>query len=548
MKPIVDDALSQKTEREVVEVLVHMKRLLRVRNRLCSPLLQLPTETIVRILSFIMAGSATYISVHTWGSIDSTCHRIYKIMRNATELWWKVDCARAKVAHLTFVRSKGNPQVIVSDLGSLDDQRLVKTERILNSWRVEGRFKGHRLHTLEFSGSQSTFIHFSWIIERPLPRLERLKLHVIDSADEVTDEDEVESTVLLELPVGMPLQVLDLRNVILPWSSQSQLFNGLRELHLDFGDCDPAVTIPEDELFGIFDASPQLERLSLVWVGHEVPLRNGQPIPPKRVLQLPNLVSLKLDNSPLVVKYTLEYMDLPAIASLEICSFVSLDTARTLKNSFFPNDRIPTRLFPSPPTFAVRSAGEEELAPSIELDIGSIKLQLDFPFGQGERGRDIVMSCISQLVPPSVTTLKLEYTKLDEQGWRDFFTSHPQVRSIECSEFCNMPVSKSLWGGLSSPGEGDTDVPCPRLESILLTSFVNDVLFTPLSDCLRNRQTAGFKLGLLKFIDYHRFMSDVDGFREEFGPLVEIVDTGKHKPGSLAQKVRLVSMRELGVY
>jgi len=535
----VDDAFSRGTGREVVAVLFHMRKLLRVRNRLSSPLLRLPTETIVRILSFLMADLDRCYYGRVWSSIYSTCHRIYRIMCSATELWWKVDCTRNRVAHFTFVRSRGCPRVIISDLRFVNDGWLANTERMLDHWKDELEFRGHRLHTLEFSGSPSSLDHFSWILERSLPRLERLKINV-------TSEDAfpLQNPVVLELPMDTPLQVLDLYNVTLPWSSQSQLFNGLRELNLDFEDCDPVVTIPEDELFGIFDASPQLERLSLVRVGHEIPVRNGQSLPPKRILQLPNLVSLKLDNTPTVVKYTLTYMDLPVIASLEIRSRVPFDIAQTLNSHLFPDDRIPTRLFPNPPTFAVGIV-DEGLEASTEIEIGGIKLRFDFPFGHGERGRNIVMSCLPRLVPPSVTTLKLDYTKLDERGWRDFFTSHPEVRSIECAEFCTISVSRSLWDGLSPAGEGDASVPCPRLESISITSYVQDMLFTPLSNCLRNRQTAGSKLRCLKMTDYHQFMTNMDGFHEEFGPLVEAVEASK--PRRFARRVSPVSMRELGM-
>ena len=310
----VYDPFSQEAGREVVAVLVHMKKLLRVRNRLSSPLLRLPTETIVRILSFLMDDLDHCYSGHVWSSIHSTCHRIHRIVCSATELWWKVDCKRSEMAHFMFVRSKGCPRVIVADLCQANSGQLGFTEKMLDHWKDE--FRGQRLHTLEFVVFPFTFDYLSWILEYSLPRLERLKINLTDSIDDFP------IPVALEFPVDTPLRVLDLRNVTLSWSSQSQLFNRLRELHLNFGDCDPVVTIPEDELFGIFDASPQLERLSLVQVGHEVPVKNGELLPPKRVLHLPNLVSLKLDNDPLVVKYTLAYMGLPVIASLEIRSYV----------------------------------------------------------------------------------------------------------------------------------------------------------------------------------------------------------------------------------
>ena len=540
MEPSVDDALS----REIMAVLVHLKKLLRVRNQLHSPLLRLPDETIVRILSLIMADLDSHFSAYSWMPIYNTCHRIHRIMCSAPELWWNVDLKRGRVAHFIFVRSKGSPQIIASDTRVVQDHQVTAVENILDHWRDRREFRGHRLHTLRFCGSPSSFAHFSWILKRPLPRLERLRLCITDSPDEEEFDFFMPAPVALQLPMDMPLQVLDLRNVTLPWLSQSRLFNGLRELHLNFRDCDPVVTIPEDELFAIFDASPQLERLSLVRVGHEVPVIDGELLPPKRILQLPNLVFLKLDNSSIVIKYTLSYMALPVIASLEIQSLVPWNIAQTLNDHLFPDDRLPTRLFPNSPTFAVRTVGLDGLEASTEIDIGGAKLSFDFPTGQGERGRKAVMSSITRLVPSSVTTLKLEYAQLGERGWRDFFASHPEVRSIECIEYCGVSVPRSLWDALSPAGE-DATVPCPRLESILITSYTGGMVHFPaLSDCLQNRQTAGFKLRRLKMTDFHRMMTY--RFREEFGPLAEAVEIDGLN--GFVQRVSPISIGEICVY
>ena len=548
MAPSVDEAALQQTTKEVTAVLVHLKKLLRVRNLLCSPFLRLATETILHILSFVMADIDRWYRgySHVWTSIYSTCHRIHKIMCGATELWWKVDCAHGGAAHFAFMRSNRDPEVIVSDLHPVSGRRVAGIEQILDYWRDEQKFKGHRLHTFEFSGTPSSFDHFSWILERPLPRLERLKLIVADSLDDdwidLDPDFEPPNPVALELPMDMALQVLNLRNVILPWSSHLFLFTGLRELHLNFKACDPVVTIPEDELFGIFDASPQLERLSLVEVGHEIQVEDGILLPPKRILQLPNLAFLKVDNSPEVVKYTLTYMGLPVIASLEIRSYIHPNVGQ-ISDLLFPDDRLQARLFQNPATFAVRTVGKEGPDASIEIEIGSIKLRIDFPHGTGRFGRDVVMACIPQQVPPSITTLKLEYTELHEYGWREFFRSHPEVRSIECTEFCGIPVSRPLWDALSPGGEEVAGVLCPKLESIVIMSHTDEVAFTPLLDCLQTRQNAGFKLKLLRVVDLHRLMPY--GFAEEFSPLVEVVEAGK--PDRHEKRVSPVPMSELCV-
>jgi hypothetical protein len=67
----------------------------------------------------------------------------------------------------------------------------------------------------------------------------------------------------------------------------------------------------EDELLGILDASPQLERLSLA----RIRVGNNPWLPPKRIVQLPRLTSLLLANDPEVVGYILGHVDVPTIAS-----------------------------------------------------------------------------------------------------------------------------------------------------------------------------------------------------------------------------------------
>ena len=61
------------------------------------------------------------------------------------------------------------------------------------------------------------------------------------------------------------MRVLDLSNTALSWSSN--LFAGPSELHLGFRDCDAVADILADELFGIFNASSRLEKLSLAQFG-----------------------------------------------------------------------------------------------------------------------------------------------------------------------------------------------------------------------------------------------------------------------------------------
>src|SRR6266478_4732088 len=82
------DTTLNRAENEVAAVFVHLTKLHRLENWLCSPLLRRPAETIVHILSYIMED---VIRPYVWRPIFSTCHRIHSIMCTATELWWKVE-------------------------------------------------------------------------------------------------------------------------------------------------------------------------------------------------------------------------------------------------------------------------------------------------------------------------------------------------------------------------------------------------------------------------------------------------------------------------
>ena len=177
---------------------------------------------------------------------------------------------------------------------------------------------GRSLHTVDLSGTPSDITHWSWIFEQPLPCLRRLKIHFLAE----WEDGPLSNPVVLELPTDLRLRVLDLYNAMLPWSSD--LFTGLKELHLDFSNSDPFVEISEDELLGIFDASPQLERLSLASLTLRIPTLDDQrQYPPTRIVQLSSLTFLKLANAPRFIGYILDCMDTPAIASFEIHSLFS---------------------------------------------------------------------------------------------------------------------------------------------------------------------------------------------------------------------------------
>jgi len=294
----------------------------------------------------------------------------------------------------------------------------------------------------------------------------------------------------------------------------------------------------EDELLRILHASPQLERLSLVQIRQTIPA-NGYQLPPKHVVRLPVLTFLKLDNDPKVVGYTLAHLDIPALASLDIHSRVSdWDIVRSLDH-FFPDDRLPGRLFSDPPVFELGRPCLYEENPSLKFSIGSLKVQFDFNAYDAEASHNVTASCIL-LVPPSVTTIKLELAKLNVQEWKEFFRSHPEVRSIEYTELRGEPMSKSLWDALSPAEDDDQVVLCPRLESIVCNVNTGTERVKPLLISLSYRGSAGFKLRHLKMRG--RWIYKIVGI---IRPLVEVLEVDF--PNKLEQKVSLISMQELGM-
>ena len=529
-----DDAALKRAEKEVAPVLIHLKKLLRIKNRLCSPLLRLPTETIIRILSYNMEHMG--YSIH-WRSIISTCHHLHWIMCTTTELWWKVDCTCPGIARIAFARSKGSPQVMVVDLDPRDYLYLNHDARkVLDHWRDTQVLHGHRLHTLKLSGVSADLTHFSWIFERPLPRLRHLEINFFGPFDDDEYEElPIPEPVALCLPQDLQLRVLHLSNATLPWSSN--IFTGLSELHMSFRGCDAVVEISADELLGIFEASPRLEDLSLAQVRIKIPATKGEAqFTPTRIAKLPNLVSLKLDNLPGFVGYTLIHMDTPAISSLQIRSHVLPLEVWWILGFFFLDQRVPgpKRLFPNPPVFGISVTDEDGCSDSVEIVIGGFKLRFDFDADEEELVHSAIMACILTLVPPSVAILELDDMEVGVQEWKEFFRSHPEVHSIKFPKQSTYPMPEALWSALS-PAETDEEPLCPKLDSVSISTVSPDTL---LLSCLQNRKNAGFGLR-------HLEISDLDDEAvEELSCLVEVLEAPSLSNEPF-RRVRPVSMNEL---
>lgn len=391
---------------------------------------------------------------------------------------------------------------------------------------------GHRLQSLELIGRPSDIGRFYWIFEGPLPRLNNLKIH-FDRQLPPPIPANLQLPVAMQLPTDMPLQVLDLRNVTLPWSSN--LFAGLSDLRIDFTDCDATVEISKDELLGILGASPQLKRLWLKKVGPITAVGDGmRQYTHGRVVQLPRLAFLKLENSPETVGYILAHIGIPTITSLQIRSLVpSQNLARSL-DLLVPHDRLQKQLFSNPPVFEI----EADDWPSylMVVSIGGFKIRFDFHFDDVDTARNTIMARLQPLVPPSVTFLSINTSGfgLNELEWRGFLSSHPGVRSIEYLRPSRGNGSASLWDALSPSGAGAVVV-CPRLELISLCGYPSRRL--PI--CLLNRKNAGFKLEYLE-VKGAVVVQELD---EEYGPLVGVLEADDANEG-LAEEVRPISMEK----
>ena len=200
----INDAVLEKTEKEVA-VLVHKTELLRLKNRLRSPLLRLPTETIVHILSYIMEDME---HPHIWRPIFSTCCRIYIIVCTTSKLWRKANFKLDKAASLAFARSMGNLEEITIDFAGAGLKGGIhqKTKKAVDFCRENVLLPGRSLHTVDLSGTPSDMTHWSWIFEQPLPCLRRLKIHFLAE----WEDGPLSNPVVLELPTDLRLRVLDL--------------------------------------------------------------------------------------------------------------------------------------------------------------------------------------------------------------------------------------------------------------------------------------------------------------------------------------------------
>jgi hypothetical protein len=278
-------------------------------------------------------------------------------------------------------------------------------------------------------------------------------------------------------------------------------------------------------MLGVFEASPGLESLSLYQLLPK--LHPDRQYTPARTAKFARLKSLVLDSYPMLVGYILGHMEIPAIEHLKIRTDLSPGEVEAFLHCIFPDNHLPGRLFPNPPRFEIWPDCGDGIYDALKVNIGNCHIQFDFDIEFSEEVSDAIMAWVLPLVPKSATTLRLDHTRLEETaGWRDFFSSHPEVHSIEFSK--KDSIEESMWDALSPLQTGGLTL-CPKLESIALSKQPVSVA---LIKCLLERMAAGFKLRRLKLCIV------TDELAEALRPFVEEVQVFNELPESV-RRVRL---------
>jgi len=210
------------------------------------------TETTVRILSYIMEDTEHST---VWRSIFSAYHHTHDNTCSTTELWWKANLSWAGCRSLRSRRHGGAPDDVCGVTGGT---RIPK--KPLTFTGTSWYFMVTGFTRLNSAGGPPTSLTFSGFSKHPLPHINRPNIYFLRPLGEDESEPPCRTRYLCHFD-GSAVTVLDLRKVRAALLIQT--FTGLSELHLDFAECGPFVEVSEEELPGIFYASPRLESLSV---------------------------------------------------------------------------------------------------------------------------------------------------------------------------------------------------------------------------------------------------------------------------------------------
>ena len=441
---------------------------LRTMNRIQSPLLRLPCETLIYILLFTIDDTKR---TPNWTAILPACHYLYQTILSTPQLWERIYCLPPEKMLRRFEMANWRPTEIYAHLFTSNGEEKVKAA--LNSVRDAGQLRRDRIHTLEFRGVNDVWPHFSWIFNEPFPNLEHLTVFVVMSPG---------SPIPLTVSVGKHLETLSIDNVNIPASSH--LFHNLKNLHVGFSqDCNRwPVTI--HQLIAILNASPRLESLSLGHICLSTSLHDDEQ--PKCVATLSHLRSITLMCPASDAVSIMGRLDLPSITYLTLhLSGLRPSHIRLI----FPDDILTNRLSKVTPNFP-------HFTQSGMLRMGGLQLTV----GATEHREEIFFQ-MCRMVPISVKELGIILDMFNESRWREFARQRPEVCSISSYYDVKNYRSNGLWCALLPDKSNPSATLFPNLESVTLKAEHLSMIPPLVLDCLRMRSEAGFKLKQLEVQD-----------------------------------------------
>jgi len=441
---------------------------LRTMNRIQSPLLRLPCETLIYILLFTIDDTK---QTPTWTAILPTCHYLCQTILSTPQLWERIYCLPPEKMLRRFEMANWRPTEIYAHLFTSKGEENVKAA--LDSVRDAGQLRRERIHTLEFRGVNDVWPHFSWIFDEPFPNLKHLTVFVVMGPG---------SPLPLTLSVGSHLETLSIDNVNIPASSH--LFHNLKNLHVGFSqDCNRwPVTLRQ--LIAILNASPRLETLSMGHIRLNTSLHDDRQS--ECVVTLPHLRSIVLMSPASDAVGVMDRLDLPAITYLTLHLGGLWPSHIPL---LFPNDILTNRLLKVTPNFP-------HFTQSGMVRMGGLQLAV----GAGE-SREEFFFLLCGMVPISATELGIIQDMFNETRWREFACQRPKVCSISCYYDIKNYRSNGLWRALLPDKSNPSATLFPKLEYVNLKAEHLSMIPSSVLDCIRMRREAGFKLKRLEVQD-----------------------------------------------
>lgn len=323
--------------------------------------------------------------------------------------------------------------------------------------------------------------------------------------------------------------------------ASSGIFENLVELKLYYQWVNKEPS-PEDttiqELLDMLEGCQTLRRLDLAYCGPRFPQGTLIYPDPLRIVSLPALQALFITDEALVISQILAHISLPQSASIDLAYNMCSDYLEDLLPSMFPRDRsqfsrftdvkkvsyhvtegleIEFKAEPTNFCFNLRAWALEE-----EVDVDEINdenYRFVFPFLTTHLMGEIVRIDLVEEIDIAL------FSSVSGLEWDSMLLQLPSLRSIKYCQTNGVDAETFTPCPSLIKGFEDGSIPCPRLESLELTSFsFTDTLSMYISrsrglnaetyennpdvelglqlvECLRYRASRGYRLKILKLID-----------------------------------------------